>query len=199
MLAPWKKSYNKPRQHVKKQRHYFANKGLSSQSYGISSSHVWMSELDRKEGWTPKNWCFWTVVLEKTLESPLGWKEVKESILKEINPEYTLEELMLKLKLQYFGHRMRRANLLAKTWCWERLKAGGEGMTEDEMVGWHHWLNGHEFEQASGDGEGQGSLVCCSPWGHKESDTTEQLNNSCHICWLDEWMNTGMEDEWLGH
>ena len=77
MLAPWKKSYNKPRQHVKKQRHYFANKGLSSQSYGISSSHVWMSELDRKEGWTPKNWCFWTVVLKKTFESTLDNKQIK--------------------------------------------------------------------------------------------------------------------------
>ena len=77
MLAPWKKSYNKPRQHVKKQRHYFANKCLSSQSYGISSSHVWMSELDRREGWTPKNWCFWTVVLKNILESPLNCKEIK--------------------------------------------------------------------------------------------------------------------------
>jgi len=70
-LAPWKKSYDQPRQHIKKQRHYFANNGLSSQSYGFSSGHVWMSELDYQESWAPKNWCFWTVVLEKTLESPL--------------------------------------------------------------------------------------------------------------------------------
>ena len=77
MLAPWKKSYDKPRQHFKKQRHYFAKKGLSSQNYGFSSSHVWMWELDHKESWTPRNWCFWTVVLEKTLESPLDCKEIQ--------------------------------------------------------------------------------------------------------------------------
>ena len=76
-LAPWKKSYDQPRQHIKKQRHYFANKGLSCQSYGFSRSHVWMWELDYKESWAPKNWCFWTVVLEKTLESPLDYKETQ--------------------------------------------------------------------------------------------------------------------------
>ena len=77
MLAPWKKSYDQPRQHIKKQKHHFANKGLSSQSYGFSSSHVWMWELDHEESWVLKNWCFWTVVLEKTLESPLDSKEIK--------------------------------------------------------------------------------------------------------------------------
>ena len=76
-LAPWRKSYDQPRQHIRKQRHYFANKGLSSQSYGFSSSHVWMWELDFEESWAPKNWCFWTVVLEKTLESPLDCKEIQ--------------------------------------------------------------------------------------------------------------------------
>ena len=82
MLAPWNKSYDKPRQHIKKQRHYFADKSPYSQSYGLSSSHVWMWELDHKEGWALKNWCFWTVVLEKTLESPMDWKEIKP-----VNPE----------------------------------------------------------------------------------------------------------------
>ena len=77
MLAPWKKSYDQPRQPIKKQRHYFVNKGPSSQSYGFSSGHVWMWELDYKESWVPKNWCFWTVVLERTLESPLDWKEIQ--------------------------------------------------------------------------------------------------------------------------
>ena len=76
-LAPWKKSYDQPRQLIKKQRHYFANKGLSSQSYDFSSGHVWMWELDCKESWTPKNWWFWIVVLEKTLESPLDCKEIQ--------------------------------------------------------------------------------------------------------------------------
>ena len=115
ILAPWKKSYDQPRRHIKKQRHYFADKSPSSQSYGFSSSHVWMWELDHKESWAPKNWCFWTVVLEKTLESPLDYKEIKpvnpkgnQSILKEISPEYSLEGLML--KLQYFGQLMQRTD-----------------------------------------------------------------------------------------
>jgi len=77
MLAPWNKSFDQPRQHIKNQRHYFANKSLSSQSYGFSSSHVWMWELDHKERWASKDWCFWTVVLDKTLESPLDCKEIQ--------------------------------------------------------------------------------------------------------------------------
>ena len=115
MLAPWKKSYEQPRQHIKKQRHYFANKGPSSQGCGFSGSHVWMWELGSKESWGPKNWCFWAVVLEKTLESPLDCKEMQQSILKEISPEYSLEGLMLKLKLQYTGHLMWRAVSFEKT------------------------------------------------------------------------------------
>ena len=99
MLTPWKESYDQPRQHIEKQRHYFVNKGPSSKGYGFSSGHVWMWELDYKESWAPMNWCFWTVVLEKTLESPLDFKEIHQSILKEISPEYSLEGLMLKLKL----------------------------------------------------------------------------------------------------
>ena len=100
---------------ILKSRHYFANKGPSSQSYGFSSNHLWMWELDYKESWAPKNWCFWTVVLEKTLESPLDCKETNQSIPKEISPEYSLERLMLKLKLQYFCHLMRRTDSLEKT------------------------------------------------------------------------------------
>ena len=115
MLTPWKKSYDQPRQHIEKQRHYFANKGLSSQGYGFSSGHVWMWELDCEESWAPKNWCFWTVVLEKTLESPLDCKRSNQSILKEINPGCSLEGLMLKLKLQYFGHLMWRIDSSEKT------------------------------------------------------------------------------------
>ena len=114
-------------------------------------------------------WCW------RRLLTILWTARSKQSILKEINPEYSLEGLTLKLKLQYFGHLRWRANSL-KTWCSERLRQEDKGMTEDKIVGWHHWLNGHEFEQAPGDGAGQGSLVCCSPCGHKESDTTERLN-----------------------
>ena len=110
-----KKSYDQPRQHIKKQRHYFANKGLSSQSYGFSGSHVWMWELDHKESWELKNWCFWNKLLEKTPESPLDCKESTQFILEEIIPEYSLEGLLLKLKLQYFGHLMQWTNSLEKT------------------------------------------------------------------------------------
>ena len=137
MLTSLKESYDQSRQHIKKQRHYFVKKGLSSQGYGFSSSHVWMWELDYKESWASKNWCFWTVVLEKTLESPLGWKEINQSILKEISPGCSLEGLMLKLKLQYFGHLMQRADSFEKI-----LKLGKiEGR---KRRGWQKikWLNG---------------------------------------------------------
>ena len=105
----------KPRQHIKKQKHGFVNKCPSSQSYSFSSSHVWMWELGYKESWAPKNWCFWTVVLEKTLESPWTARRSNQSILKEISPDNSLEGLMLKLKLQYFGRLMRRADSKEKT------------------------------------------------------------------------------------
>ena len=142
-----RKAMTKPRQHIKKQRHHFANKGPSSQSYGFSNSHVWMRELHYKESWVTENRCFWTVVLEKTLESPLDFKEIQPVHPKEISPEYPLEGLMLKLKLQYFGQ------LDVKNWLIIKDPDAGKdwrqeekGMTEDKMVGWHHWLNGHGFE-----------------------------------------------------
>ena len=136
MLAPWKKNYDQPRQHIKKQRHYFANKGPSSQSYGFSSSHVWMWALDSEESWALKKWCFWTVVLEKTLESPLDCKEIQLVNPKEINPEYSLEELMLKVKLQYFGHLIWRADSLERTLML--------GKIEGRRKGWQKmkWLDG---------------------------------------------------------
>ena len=114
-LTPWKESYDQPRQHIKKKRYHFVNKGPCRQSYGFSSCHVRMWELDCKDGWALKNWCFWTMVPKKTLESPLDCKESNQSILKEINPEYSLERLILKLKLQYFGHLMWGADSLEKT------------------------------------------------------------------------------------
>ena len=100
MLTPWKESYDQPRHNIKKQRHCFANKGPSSQGYSFFNGHVWMWELDYKESWVPKNWCFWTVVLEKTLESPLECKGFNQSILKETSPGCSLEGLMLKLQLR---------------------------------------------------------------------------------------------------
>ena len=148
----------------KNQRHYFTNKGPSSQSYGFSSSHVWMWELGYKDNWAPKNWRFWTVVLEKTLESSLDCKEIKAVSL-EGNQSWI-----------FIGRTDAEAetNILA-TWCkelthWKRPDAGKDwrqevkGTTEDEMVGWHHWLDGHEFGQTPRVGDGQGSLGCYSPW-----------------------------------
>ena len=136
MLASWKKSYDQPRRHIKKQRHYFANKCPSSQGCGFSSSHVRMWELDYKESWAPKNRCFWTVVLENTLWSPLDSKRSSQSILKEISPEYSLERLMLKLKLQYLATWCKELTHWKRPWCWERLKAGGD---EDDR-GWDGWM-----------------------------------------------------------
>ena len=176
MLAPWKKSYDKLRQYFKK-RHYFANKGPSSQGYGFSSSHVWIWELDYKESWVPKNWCFWTVVLEKTLESPLDCKEIKP-----VNPKGNQSWI-------FIGRIVAKAETpilwppAGKNWLIGKDPDTGKdrgweekGMTEDELVGWHHRLNGHEFEQVLGGGDGRGSLACYRPWGHKELDMTEWLN-----------------------
>ena len=126
MLAPQKKSYDEPRQCIKKQRHHFAYKCPRSQSYGFSSGHAWMWELDHKAGWMPKNWGFHTVVLEKTLESHLESKEIKPDNPKGNQLWISLEGLMLKLKLQYFGHLMWRANSWKRPWCWETLRTGGE-------------------------------------------------------------------------
>ena len=104
-------------------------------------------------------------MLEKTLESLLDSKDINQLILKEINPEYSFEGLML--KLQYFGHRMQRADTLEKILMLGKTEGGRKRGQQDELAGWHHRFNGHEFEQAPGDGDGQGSLVCCSPWGNR--------------------------------
>ena len=127
MLTPWKGNYDKPRQHIQKQRPHFANKGPYSQRYGFSSSHVWMWELDYKEGWAPKNWCFLIVVLEKILESPFDSKEITPLSPKETNPEYSFEGLMLKLKFQYFEVSVPyvKANSLEKTLILEKIKGKG--------------------------------------------------------------------------
>ena len=147
MLAPWKKSYHQSRQHIKKQRHYFTSKGPSSQGYGFSSSRLWMWELDYKESWEPKIWCSWTMVLEKTLESPLDCKEIQT-----VNPRGNQSWI-------FTGRTDPEAETPilwppdAKNWLiWKDSDAGKDwrweekGTTEDEMVGWHHRLNGHEFD-----------------------------------------------------
>ena len=135
-----------------------------------------MWELDYRESWGPKNWCFWIMVLEKTLESPLDCKEIQpfypnrhESCILIGRTDAEAETPILwppDVKNWLIG----KVPDAGKDWRWEKW------MTEDEMVGWHHLLNGHEFEQVPGVGDGQGSLACCSPWGYNESDTTKQLN-----------------------
>ena len=139
--------YDQPRQHIKKQRHYFTNEGPSSQSYSFSSSHLWMWELDYKEGWALKNWSFWTVVLEKTLESPLDCKEI-QSVYPKGNQSWI-----------FIGRTDAEAETPivgppdVKNWLiWKDPDAGKDwrheekGMTEDKVVGWHHRLSGYEFE-----------------------------------------------------
>ena len=181
MLDPWKKSYDKPRQHIKKERHHFADKSAYSQSYGFSSSHVRMWELDHKEAWVPKNWCFWTVVLEKTtLESPLDSKDIKLLNLKGNQPWIFTGRTDTEAPM--FWPPDVKSKLIGKNpdagkdWRQEE-----KGATEDEMVGWHQQLNGYEFKQTLWDVEGQGSLACYSLWGCNESDKTEQQSFKCTI------------------
>ena len=146
-LAPWKKSYDQPRQHVKNQNHYFADKGPSSQSYGSSSSHVWMWELGYKESWVPNNGYFWTVVLEKTLESPLDCKEFQPVNCKGNQSWIFIGRTDAEAETPILWPPVAKNWLTGKDpdarkdWRWEK-----KGTTEDEMVGWHHRLDGHEFE-----------------------------------------------------
>ena len=147
MLTPWKESYDQPRQHIQKQRHYYANKGPSSQGYVFSSSYVWMWQLDYKENWELKNLCFWAVVLEKTLESPLDSKEIQP-----VHPKGNQSWVFIgrtdaeaETPILIRPHDVKNWLIwkdpdAGKDWRWE------EKGTEGEMVGWHHWLNGHEFE-----------------------------------------------------
>ena len=163
MLAPWKKSYDQPRQCIKKRRHYFSMKGLSSQSYGFSSGHVWMWELDYKESWALKNWCFWTVVLKNTLDSPLDCKEIKPVSPKGNQFWFVIGRTDAEGEIPILWPPDAKNWLIAKDPDAGKDRRQEKGTTEDEMVGWHHWLDGHEFEQDRGVGDGQGNPVCCSP------------------------------------
>ena len=177
MLTPWKVSYDQSRQYIQKQRHCFANKVPSSQGYGFSSGHVWMWELDYEESWAPKNWCFWTVVLKKTLASPLDCKEIQ--------PVHSKGDQ----SWVFFGRTDVKAETPilwlpdAKSWLIGKDHDAGKdwgqkdkGTTEDKMVGWHHQFNGHGFGWTPVVGDGQRGLACCGSWGRIESDTTECLN-----------------------
>ena len=150
---------------------------MFKQGYGFSSSHVWMWELDYEESWALKNWCFWTVVLEKTLECPLDCKEIQP-----VHPKGNQSWV-------FIGRNDAKAETPvlwpphAKSWLIGKDSDAGrdwgqeeKGTTEYEIAGWHHWLHGHEVEWTPGVGDGQGGLACCNSCGGKESDTTEQLN-----------------------
>ena len=173
MLAPWKTSYDKP----KKQRHYFANKCPSSQSYGFSSSHVWMWQLNHKEGWAPKNWCFRTVVLKKTLESPLDSKEIKLVNSQGNQPWIFIGRTDAKAEAPIFWPPDGKSWLIGK--IGKMLgKIEGRGRRGQQRM---RWLDGiidsmDIFGWTPGVGYGQGGLACCGSWGCRESDTTEQLN-----------------------
>ena len=135
MLTPWKKSYDKPRKHIKKQRLHFADKGPYSQSYDFSGSHVWMWELDHEEGWALKK-CFWTMVLKKTLESPLDCKEIKPVNCKESLLNFRWQDWCWSWSSNTLATRCEELTHWKRPWCWERLKAGGEGGNR----GWDGWM-----------------------------------------------------------
>ena len=166
MLAPWKKSYDQPRQHIKKQRHYFAGKGLTSQSYDFSSSHVWMWELDHKVEHQRIDafelWCW-----RRLLRVPWTARIFNKSILKEMSPEYSLEGQMLSWNSNTLATWCKELTHWKRPWCWEWLKVGGKGEDRGWAGGWHHQLDRHEFEQSLGVGDGQGGLACFSPWGFR--------------------------------
>ena len=172
-LAPWKKNYDKPRQHIKKQRHHSANNGPSNQAI-VFPIFVYRCEnwIIKPEWWRTDAFELWCWI--RLLSVPWTTRRSNQSILKEINPDCSLKGLLMKMKLQYLIWLPNAKSWLTgkdpdaeKDW-WQKEKRAAE----DEMAGWHHQLNGHEFEQTLGDSEGQGRLACCSPWGHKELDTT---------------------------
>ena len=145
----------------------------------ISSSHVWVWKLDHKAGWAQQNWCLQIVVLEKTRESPLECKEIKPVNLKGNQPWIFIGRIDAEAETPILWPPDAKSRLIGKEpdagkdWRWEE-----KGTTEDEMVGWYHWLNGLEFGLTLGNSDGQGSLACCSPWGCEELDTTKRLNNN---------------------
>ena len=177
-FVSWQEIYDKPRQCVEKQRHYSVDKRPYSQSYGLPSGRVRLWKLNRKEGGVPKNWCLRTLVLEKILESPLDCKEIKPVNLKGNQPWMLVGKTNAEAETPVFLSSDVNSCLIGKVpdagkdWGQKEKRA-----SEDEMAGWHHRRDGHEFRKISADGEGQRGLACCSPWGNKELNMTGWLNN----------------------
>ena len=162
-----------------KPRHHSADRGPYSQDYGLPSGHAWLRELDCKVGGVPKNWRLQTVELEKTCETPFVSKEIKPVHLKENQPWILIGRTDTEAEAPVFWSPDANSQFI------EKVPDAGKDWgqkdkreLEDEMARWHHWCNGHEFGQTLADSEGQGSLVCCNPWGHKKLDTTGQVNNN---------------------
>ena len=176
MLTPWKESYDHPKQHIKKQRYCFANKGPSSRGYGFSNSHVWMGELDHKETWVPRNSCFWTVVLEKTLESPLDCKEIQPVHPKGDQSWVFIGRPDVEDEIPTLATWCKELTHLKRPWCWERLRAGGEG----DDRGWDDWMASSTWWTwvwvDSGSWWLTGKPGVLRSMGSKEPDTVERLN-----------------------
>ena len=173
-IASWQENDDKPRQHVEKQRHYSADKGLYNQDYGVSSGHVQLWKLDLKEGRMLKNWCLHTVLLEKTPKSPLNCKEIKSVNLKGDQPWiFTEAEAPVCWSSDNNTWLIGKVPDVGKDWGQKKKRT-----SEDEMAVWNHWCNEHELGQTPEDSEEQRGLACCSPWGCQLSDATGRLNNN---------------------
>ena len=177
MIASWQESYDKPRQCIEKQSHYFVNEDPNNQGYGLPSGHVQLWELNHKEGKAPKNWCLQIVVPEKTPESLLDSKEIKPVNLKGNQPWLLIGKADDKAEAPVFWSSDVNSWLTGKVPDAGKDWGQKKRVSEDEMAGWHHGCNGHEFGQTLGDDEGQGGLECWSQRGCKGLDTPGHLNN----------------------
>ena len=204
-LAPWKESYNKPRQHIKKQRYNFADKGPYSQSYGVSSSHVWMGEMDHKEGWMPKNWCFWIVMLKKTLESPMDSKEIKPVNPKGNQPRIFTGRTDAEVEAPILWPSDVESLLIGK-YSDARKDQGLEekGMTENKMVGWHHstmtqwtwvWAGSGRWCRTEKPSQSMGLQRIRHHW---ETEQQQHLIKQNGISTSTGWPQVAFTDTWVG-
>ena len=174
MIASWQKNYAKPRQFAGNQRHYSANKVPSSQGYGLPSGHVWLWELDHKEGRTSRIDAFVLWCWRRPLKFRQTTRGSNQSILREVNWSWRCWSWSSSILVIWCKQRIHWKS----PWYWKDWRQKEKRASKDEMAGLYHWCNECELRQTLGDGEGQGGQACCSPWGLKEWDTTGQLNNN---------------------